>query len=65
MLYGHGLNPFDHIAVGFSIVLSLGVVRLLDGLRPALVPGRRYWVHAVWLFQKLLPRARISTGCSR
>src|SRR6185295_3745203 len=45
---------FEHVAVAFSMVLSLGVVRLLDGLRPALVPGRRYWVHALWLIQKLL-----------
>src|SRR5205809_6242317 len=39
------------------MVLSFGVVRLLDGLRPALVPGRRYWVHALWLVQKLLNHA--------
>ena len=45
---------FEHVAVGFSMILSFGVVRLLDGLRPALVPGRRYWVHAVWLVQKLV-----------
>jgi hypothetical protein len=45
---------FAHVAVAFSMVLSFGVVRLLDGLRPALVPGRRYWVHALWLVQKLL-----------
>jgi hypothetical protein len=45
---------FEHVAVAFSMLLSLGVVRLLDGLRPALVPGRRYWVHALWLVQKLL-----------
>ena len=48
------MNLFEHVAVAFSMVISFGVVRLLDGLRPALVPGRRYWVHAVWLFQKLL-----------
>jgi hypothetical protein len=51
------MNPFDHVAVGFSMVLSLGVVRLLDGVRPAFAPGRRYWVHTFWLFQKLLNHA--------
>jgi hypothetical protein len=51
------MNPFDHVAVAFSMVLSLGIVRLLDGLRPALVPGIRYWVHVLWLFQKLLNHA--------
>jgi len=45
---------FEHVAVAFSMVLSFGVVRLLEGVRPALVPGRRYWIHAVWLAQKLL-----------
>jgi len=48
---------FEHVAVAFSMVLSFGVVRLLDGLRPAFVPGRRYWVHALWLVQKLLNHA--------
>src|SRR5437870_6289552 len=51
------MNLFEHVAVAFSMVLSFGVVRLLDGLRPALVPGRRYWVHALWLVQKLLNHA--------
>ncbi len=51
------MNLFEHVAVAFSMVLSFGVVRLLDGLRPALVPGRRYWVHALWLVQKLLNQA--------
>ena len=48
------MNLFEHVAVAYSMVLSFGVVRLLDGVRPALVPGRRYWIHAVWLVQKLL-----------
>src|SRR2546427_7257412 len=51
------MNFFEHVAVAFSMVLSFGVVRLLDGLRPALVPGRRYWVHALWFVQKLLNHA--------
>jgi hypothetical protein len=54
---GCALIAYEHVAVGFSMVLSLGVVRLLEGLRPALVPGRRYWVHALWVFQKLLNQA--------
>ena len=51
------MNAYEHVAVAFSMVLSLGVVRLLDGLRPALEPGRRYWVHALWVFQKVLNQA--------
>lgn len=47
------MNVFEHVAVAFSMVLSLAVVRLLDGVRPAVAPGRRYWIHALWLVQKL------------
>jgi len=45
---------FDHVAVAFAMLMSLSVVRLLDSLRPALVPGRRYWVHTVWIVQKIV-----------
>jgi hypothetical protein len=51
------MGLFEHVAVGFSMVLSFGVARLLDGLRPALAPGKRYWVHALWLVQKLFGAA--------
>jgi hypothetical protein len=51
------MGLFEHVAVAFSMVLSFGVARLLDGLRPSLAPGRRYWVHAAWLVQKLVGAA--------
>ena len=35
------MTRFDYATVAVSIVL-FGVVRLHDGLRPAVLPGRRY-----------------------
>ncbi len=49
-----GRTPFDHVAVAFSMVMSLAVVRLLDGLRPALASRAGWWVQATWVTQKLV-----------
>ena len=43
------MTLFEYLVVLLSIVLSLGVVRLLDALPAALLPGRRDWLHLVWL----------------
>jgi len=51
------MTLFEYVTVAVSIVLSFGVVRLLDGLRPALAPERRYWVHCLWIATKLLNHA--------
>jgi hypothetical protein len=51
------MTLFEYVTVAVSIVLSFGVVRLLDGLRAAAVPERRYWVHLVWIPTKLLNHA--------
>lgn len=51
------MTLFEYVTVAVSIVLSFGVVRLLDGLRPSLEPGRRYWVHFLWIPTKLLNHA--------
>ena len=47
------MTLFEFITVSVSIVLSLGVVRLLDGAGPVLGAERRYWVHAGWVLVKL------------
>lgn len=44
------MTLFEYLAVSVSIVLSFGVIRLLDGLQYALRRGRHYWVHSVWVF---------------
>mgnify|MGYP001415316145 CR=1 FL=1 len=51
------MTLFEYVSVAVSIVLSFGVVRLLDGLRAAALPERRYWVHFLWILTKLLNHA--------
>ena len=43
------MTLFEYLSVGYSIVLSLTVVRLLGGLSAAVVIGRRYWIHIFWI----------------
>ena len=45
---------FEYLSVGYSIVLSLVVLRVLSGLPAALDRERSYWVHALWLFYVLV-----------
>ncbi|MBW2496917.1 MAG: hypothetical protein JRF61_06550 [Deltaproteobacteria bacterium] len=46
------MNQFEFITVAISIVMALGVSRLLDALGPALRPGSRSWIHVGWIAQK-------------
>jgi hypothetical protein len=48
------MDHFEYISVAVSIVLSLGVVRLLDSIRYAFDPTSRYLVHALWIIVKLM-----------
>ena len=48
------MTLFEYLSVGYSIVLSLVVVRLLGGLPAALDRERRYWVHVLWLIYVLV-----------
>lgn len=48
------MTLFEYVTVAVSIVVSLCVVRLLDGFRFATVPERRYWIHLLWVITKLL-----------
>ena len=43
------MTLFEYLAVAYSIVLSLAVVRLLGGLPVAMAHRARYWVHAAWI----------------
>ena len=43
------MTLFEYLAVFLSIVLSFGVIRVLDGLPAAVRPGRVYSVHVTWL----------------
>ena len=48
------MTHFEYITVAVSMVLSLGVVRLLDAIRHAFDPARRYSVLLLWIFAKLM-----------
>ena len=48
------MTLFEFLSVVFSLVLALGVSRGLNGVRSAYMLNRRYWPHALWLFNKLL-----------
>ena len=39
------MTQFEFLTVAISIVLALGLVRLVDGLSSAIDPARRYWLH--------------------
>jgi hypothetical protein len=45
---------FEYIAIAFSLVYSIALVRLLGGLPDAIRPGRMYWVHLVFVVTALL-----------
>jgi hypothetical protein len=51
------MTLFEYVTVAVSIVLSLGVVRLLDGVRFAASRERGYWVHLLWIANKLMNHA--------
>jgi hypothetical protein len=47
------VSQFEFFAVAVSIILALGMSRLLDGVLPSLQISRRYWIHFLWIIQKL------------
>ena len=48
------MSQFEFVMTVVSVLMSFGVVRLLDGLRAALSPSRSYWVHSLWLINRLM-----------
>lgn len=47
------MSQFEYFVVAVSIILALGISRLLDGVLPALQSPVRYWTHFLWIIQKL------------
>jgi hypothetical protein len=43
------MSHFEYISVAVSLIYSLILAKLLGALPAALQPGRRYWVHALWI----------------
>ena len=48
------ITIFEYLSVAIAIVVSFGVVRLLDGVSHAIDRDSRYWPHLVWVGLKLL-----------
>jgi hypothetical protein len=44
------MTHFEYLSVSVSIMLSLAAARAIGGLPQALESGRRYWLHASWIF---------------
>ena len=47
------MTLFEYLAIAFSLVLSFAAMRLIAGLSYAAQPGRRYWVHLVFVLGHL------------
>ena len=51
------MNPFEYVALLTSIVLALGITRVLSGFGAILGHRRRhalYWVHMMWMLNTFL-----------
>lgn len=48
------MEQLEVIMTGYSILVALSIARLLDGLRPAFKADARYFVHTLWLLNKLI-----------
>ncbi len=48
------MSQIELVMTGYSIIIAMCLARLLDGIRPSLAVDRRYWVHAAWVFNKLI-----------
>jgi len=49
------MSPFEYLSVLISIVLALGMTRVLGGVGEMLQARARrrvYWVHAVWIVER-------------
>jgi hypothetical protein len=47
------MTHFEYISVAVSLIYSLILAKLLGALPAALQPGKRYWVHALWIVSLL------------
>ena len=47
------MTLFEYLTVAVSIVLSMGIVRLVGGLLPAMRRDARNWIHVSWILIKI------------
>lgn len=48
------MTLFEYLSIAYALLLSLGAVRLLNGVSHVMHAGRVYWVHATWVVLALL-----------
>jgi hypothetical protein len=48
------MTQFEFVGIGVSLVVGLAVARLLEGTRDTFDPARRFWIHALWVVNKLM-----------
>ena len=48
------MSEFEFLFTGISIVLALAVARLLEGLRDSFDRTRRFWIHYLWVVNRLM-----------
>ena len=48
------MSEFEFLFTGISIVLALAIARLLEGLRDSFDPTRRFWIHYLWVVNRLM-----------
>ena len=48
------MTLFEYIAIAFSMMLSITVLRALSVVPYAVQAGKRYWVYLIWLFTTLM-----------
>ncbi len=51
------MSHFEYISVAGSLILALGVTRLVGGLTYAVQGEHRYWVHGLWCLVAVVNQA--------
>jgi hypothetical protein len=47
------VSEFEYTFTGVTIVLALAIARLLEGLRDTFDRDRRFWIHYLWVVNRL------------
>lgn len=48
------MSEFEFIFTSVTILLALAIARLLEGLRDTFDRSRRYWIHYLWVVNRLI-----------
>ena len=48
------MSLIEVVVTGYSIIVAFCLARLLDGIRPATQSESMYWVHLVWILNKIM-----------